>query len=67
MISWRHVTQGVLRCIVCGGEHQPTGAFSCDADGMDREIDRIGARRWNQITAQVMRAREWLKANGGEK
>jgi hypothetical protein len=45
-----------LRCIVCGGEHQPTSAMYCDEDGMDREIARMGSRQWNRITGQVMRA-----------
>lgn len=44
-----------MRCIVCGGEHQPSSAMYCDEDGMDREIARMGARHWNRITGQVMR------------
>lgn len=44
-----------LRCIVCGGEHQPTSAMVCDEDGMDREIARMGNRQWTRITGQVMR------------
>lgn len=43
-----------LRCIVCGGAHRPTGAMSCDEDGMEREIKRMGAQLWNRITGQVM-------------
>lgn len=42
-------------CIVCSGEHQPTSPMVCDEDGMDREIARMGAQRWNRITKQVMR------------
>lgn len=42
------------RCIVCGGDHQPT-SDTCDSDGMDREIKRLGARRWNQLTAHISR------------
>ena len=43
-----------MRCIVCGGDHEPSASI-CDADGMDREAARMGARKWNAITAQVMR------------
>ena len=43
-----------MRCIVCGGDHQPR-ADVCDPAGMDREAARMGAKRWNAITAQVMR------------
>ncbi len=43
-----------MRCIVCGGDHQPS-ATVCDLDGMDREIARMGAKKWNAITSQVMR------------
>jgi hypothetical protein len=41
-----------MRCIVCGGDHQPA-PLVCDPAGMDREIKRMGARRWNRITARV--------------
>lgn len=43
-----------MRCIVCGGDHQPSAA-ACDPDGMDREIARLGAKRWNALTAHVSR------------
>lgn len=41
-----------VRCIVCGGGHEPRLDI-CDPNGMDKEIERIGARRWNAITANV--------------
>lgn len=43
-----------MRCIVCGGDHQPR-ADLCDDAGMDREAAKLGARRWNQLTAHVAR------------
>jgi hypothetical protein len=43
-----------MRCIVCGGDHQPRSDL-CDSDGMDREIARLGGKRWNALTAHVMR------------
>ena len=36
------------RCMICGTDHQPGG--QCDDAGMDRQIERMGARRWNRIT-----------------
>lgn len=43
-----------MRCIVCGGDHQPSAAI-CDPDGMDREAARLGVERWNALTAHVSR------------
>jgi hypothetical protein len=43
-----------MRCIVCGGDHQPSPSV-CDSDGMDREIARLGYKRWNALTAHVAR------------
>jgi hypothetical protein len=43
-----------MRCIVCGGDHQPSSDV-CDPEGMDREIARLGAKRWNALTAHVSR------------
>jgi hypothetical protein len=43
-----------MRCIVCGGDHQPCASV-CDPDGMDREVARLGAKRWNELTAHVSR------------
>lgn len=45
---------GTIRCIVCGGEHEP-GVANCDAAGMDRNIQMMGARRWNQISGYIQR------------
>jgi hypothetical protein len=44
-----------MRCIVCGGDHQPQASV-CNLDGMDREVSRMGAKKWNAITSQVMKA-----------
>lgn len=41
-----------IRCMVCGGDHEPNPAV-CNSDGMDREIERLGSRRWNRIAAQA--------------
>jgi hypothetical protein len=43
-----------LRCILCGGDHEPSAA-RCDELGMDREIARLGARRWNRLSVQSVR------------
>jgi hypothetical protein len=43
-----------MRCIVCGGDHVPKAGI-CDSEGMDREAARMGSRKWNAITGQVMR------------
>jgi hypothetical protein len=44
-----------LQCIICGGDHEPH-PMMCDDAGMDEQIVRLGARRWNRLTAQVHRA-----------
>jgi hypothetical protein len=44
--------EGKMRCIVCGGDHQPSPSV-CDSEGMDREAAKIGAKRWNALTAHV--------------
>jgi hypothetical protein len=41
-------------CIVCGGDHQPH-PLMCDDAGMERQIKKLGARRWNQITGHINR------------
>jgi len=43
-----------MRCLVCGGNHLPSASV-CDPDGMDREATRLGAKRWNALTAHVSR------------
>ncbi len=43
-----------MRCIVCGGDHEPR-VNACDPEGMDREAARLGAKRWNALTAHVSR------------
>ena len=43
-----------MRCILCGGDHEPHPA-RCDDEGIDREIARMGARRWNQLANQAQR------------
>ena len=43
-----------MRCIVCGEDHQPSASV-CDPDGMDREAAKLGAKRWNYLTAHVSR------------
>lgn len=49
-----------MRCIVCGGDHEPSPSI-CDSDGMDREAFKLGAKRWNALTAHVMRANRKAK------
>lgn len=44
----------MMRCIVCGGDHEPS-SDSCDSAGMDKEIARLGSHRWNRLTGHVMR------------
>lgn len=44
-----------MNCILCGGDHHPGEPSACDPDGIDREIQRMGARLWNRISGQVMR------------
>jgi hypothetical protein len=39
----------MTHCLVCGGDHQPSPTV-CDSEGMDRQAERMGARRWNRIT-----------------
>ena len=41
-----------MNCIVCGGDHMPSPS-TCDVDGMDRQIAKLGAKRWNALTAHV--------------
>ncbi len=37
-----------MRCIVCGGDHQPKSDL-CDPEGMDKEIARLGLKHaWNK-------------------
>lgn len=43
-----------MNCIICGGAHMPR-AENCDSDGMDSQAARLGARRWNALTAHVSR------------
>jgi hypothetical protein len=52
-----------MRCILCGGDHEPHAA-SCDPEGMDREIARMGNAVWNRHALQAMRGplRAVLKA-----
>lgn len=56
----------MMKCIVCGGNHQPR-ADICDSDGMDREIARLGAERWNAITAHVSRVINRKAASDAER
>ncbi len=57
-----------MRCILCGGDHQPTSPMYCDDDGMDREAKRMGALKWTRISGLVMQKtmppemREWLRS-----
>jgi hypothetical protein len=44
-----------VRCIVCGGGHEPHPIL-CDEAGMDEQARKMGARRWNRITAQINNA-----------
>lgn len=43
-----------MRCVLCGGDHQPSAAV-CDQAGMDRQAARLGTKRWNALTAHVSR------------
>ena len=46
-----------LRCILCGGNHiagDPNLSQCLENDeGIDREVARMGCRRWNRISAHV--------------
>ena len=43
-------------CMVCGGDHVPSPSI-CDSDGMDRQIARLGGKRWNALTAHISRTK----------
>jgi hypothetical protein len=44
----------IMNCIVCGGDHAPR-AESCDSGGMNLLAAKLGARRWNALTAHISR------------
>lgn len=49
-----------VHCILCGGDHVPHCANAlypdrCTDDGIDREIKRMGHRRWNIYSRQVFK------------
>jgi len=58
-----------MRCILCGGDHEPSAA-NCNQnpEGMDREAKRMGAFKWCRMSGLVMQKtmpqemRDWLRS-----
>ena len=43
-----------MRCILCGGDHEPSPA-NCDQnpEGIDREAKRMGPMKWCRVSGLV--------------
>lgn len=58
-------TRPALRCILCGGPHEPHPAV-CSDEGMDAVIAAVGARKWNRLLAgMAMRKLNAVTRNHG--
>lgn len=57
------MTDGTIICVVCGGSHSPSSTL-CDQHMMDKQISKMGARKWNTLTAFIMKEMNPASAHG---